>query len=178
MKLKFLVVSFAVLLSACSTFSSKKDEPKVNTEFMGGNIKVSYNFSGDLDSLTSSGVAKVTSTLPSAADEAYLVATLQARKQIVEFMKVEVENSSFVNAVSKTLQDSENDSGRTVNTNVTAKIASEVQDNIRQNSKALLKGTYVDSKSYDPSTHTVKVVVKTSLRDLDTSKQLSRLMGN
>ena len=104
--------------------------------------------------------------------------TLQARKQIVEFMKVEVENNSFINAVSKTLQDSESDSGRTVSTNVTAKIASEVQDNIRQNSKALLKGTYVDSKSYDASTHTVKVVVKTSLRDLDTSKQLARMMGN
>jgi|694.fasta_scaffold00352_62 hypothetical protein len=178
MKLKFLVVSLAVLLSACSTFSSKKDEPKVNTEFMGGSIKVSYTLSGDLESVTSSGVAKVTSTLPSAPDEAYLVATLQARKQLVEFMKVELESTSFVTAVSKTLQDSESESDKTVKSNVSAKIASDVQDNIRQNSKALLKGTYVESKTYDPSTRTVKVIVKTSLRDLDTSKQLARMMGN
>lgn len=174
---KLVILATAIMLSACSTFSSKKDEPRVNTDFMGGNIKVSYTLTGEFESLTSSGVAKVTSNLPSAVEEAYLVATLQARKQIVEFMKVEVENSNFIKAVAETLQEGVNVNG-TPDNKVTSKIASELQDNIRQSSKAILTGTFVSDKSYDPSTRSVKVVVKASVKDTETAKQFSRLMGN
>jgi hypothetical protein len=174
---KLIVVIAAVMLSACSTFSQKKDEPKVNTDFMGGNIKVSYSLTGEFQSLTSSGVAKVTSNLPSAVDEAYLVATLQARKQIVEFMKVEVENSNFIRAVAESLQEGVNTNGSPDN-KVTSKIATELQDNIKQQSKAILTGTYVSDKSYDASTRSVKVVIKTGVKDNEVAKQVSRMMGN
>ena len=174
---KIVIVSAAVLLTACSTLGGKKDEPKVNTDFMGGNIRVSYTLTGEFESLTSSGVAKVTSTLPSAVDEAYLVATLQARKQIVEFMKVEVENSNFIRAVAESLQEGVNTNGSPDN-KVTSKIATELQDNIRQQSKAILIGTYVADKSYDAGSRTVKVVIRTSVKDNDTAKQVSRMMGN
>jgi hypothetical protein len=174
---KIVIVSAAVLLTACSTLGGKKDEPKVNTDFMGGNIRVSYTLTGEFESLTSSGVAKVTSTLPSAVDEAYLVATLQARKQIVEFMKVEVENSNFIRAVAESLQEGVNTNGSPDN-KVTSKIATELQDNIRQQSKAILVGTYVADKSYDAGSRTVKVVIRTSIKDNDTAKQVSRMMGN
>lgn len=174
---KLIVMFTAVMLSACSTFSQKKDEPKVNTDFMGGNIKVSYSLTGEFQSLTSSGVAKVTSNLPSAVDEAYLVATLQARKQIVEFMKVEVENSNFIRAVAESLQEGVNTNGSPDN-KVTSKIATELQDNIKQQSKAILTGTYVSDKSYDASTRSVKVVIKTGVKDNEVAKQVSRMMGN
>jgi hypothetical protein len=174
---KLFVMFTAVMLSACSTFSPKKDEPKVNTDFMGGNIKVSYTLTGEFESLTSSGVAKVTSNLPSAVDEAYLVATLQARKQIVEFMKVEVENSNFIRAVAESLQEGVNTNGSPDN-KVTSKIATELQDNIKQQSKAILTGTYVSDKSYDASTRSVKVVIKTGVKDNEVAKQVSRMMGN
>ena len=166
-----------VLVAGCSTFGSKKDEPKVNTDFMGGAIKVSYTLTGNFESLTSSGTAKVTSTLPSAVEESYLIATLQARKQLVEFMKVEVENSNFIKAVAESLQEGVNVNGSPDN-KITSKIASELQDNIRQQSKAILTGTYVADRSYDPGTRTVKVVIKTGVRDVETAKQVYRLMGN
>lgn len=175
---KIVILSAAVMLTACSTLGgSKKDEPKVNTDFMGGNIRVSYTLTGEFESLTSSGVAKVTSTLPSAVDEAYLVATLQARKQIVEFMKVEVENSNFIRAVAESLQEGVNTNGSPDN-KVTSKIATELQDNIRQQSKAILIGTYVADKSYDAGSRTVKVVIKTGVKDNEVAKQVSRMMGN
>ena len=174
---KIVIVSAVVFLTACSTLSGKKDEPKVNTDFMGGNIRVSYTLTGEFESLTSSGVAKVTSTLPSAVDEAYLVATLQARKQIVEFMKVEVENSNFIRAVAESLQEGTNTNGSPDN-KVTSKIATELQDNIRQQSKAILIGTYVADKSYDAGSRTVKVVIRTGVKDAEVAKQVSRIMGN
>lgn len=174
---KFVIVALAVMLSACSTFTAKKDEPTVNTNFMGGSIKITYKINGELDTLTSSGTAKVTSTLPSAVEEAYLVATLQARKQIVEFMKVEVENSNFIKAVAESLQEGVNVNG-TPDNKVTSKIATELQDNIRQQSKAILTGTFVSDKSYDPATRTVKVVIKTGPEDAAIAKAVYRMMGN
>jgi len=174
---KFLAVLAIMFVTGCSTFSDKKDEPKVNTDFMGGAIKISYTLMGDFESLTSSGTAKVTSTLPSAVDEAYLIATLQARRQLVEFMKVEVENSSFIKAVAESLQEGVN-TNNLPNNKVTSKIASDLQDNIRQKSKAILTGTYVFDRSYDSGTRTVKVVVKTGVKDVKTAQQVYRLMGN
>ncbi len=175
---KFVAALAIVFVTGCSTIGGgKKDQPKVNTDFMGGAIKVSYTLTGDFESLTSSGTAKVTSTLPSAVEESYLIATLQARKQIVEFMKVEVENSNFIKAVAESLQEGVNVNGSPDN-KVTSKIASELQDNIRQQSKAILTGTYVADRSYDPGTRTVKVVIKTGVRDAETAKQVYRLMGN
>lgn len=175
---KFVAVLAIALLAGCSSMGNRqKDQPKVNADFMGGSIRMTYTMTGEFESLTSSGVAKVTSTLPSAVDEAYLVATLQARKQIVEFMKVEVENSNFIRAVAESLQEGVNINGSPDN-KVTSKIASELQDNIRQQSKAILTGTYVADKSYDPGSRTVKVLIKTGVKDAETAKQVYRLMGN
>ena len=48
------VVSAVVLLSACSSFGNKKVEGKdsVTSEFMGGDIKITYNKMGQFESLT------------------------------------------------------------------------------------------------------------------------------
>ena len=58
------------------------------------------------------------------------------------------------------------------------KITSELQENLKQKTEAILRGTYVESKEFDKGTSTIKVVVKSSTRDIDTAKNLSRLMGN
>ena len=57
-------------------------------------------------------------------------------------------------------------------------ITNELQENIKQKTNAILRGTYVESKEFDKGTSTVKVVVKSSVKDIEVSKQLSRLMGN
>jgi hypothetical protein len=175
---RLAVVSVLLFMSACSTFkTADKNEPKVNTEFVGGNIKITYNRSGEIDSITSSGSAKVTSTLPSAADEAYTIATLQARKQLADFIRVELESGNFIETVSKSLQEGEDDAGQ-VSQNVKSNIAINVRNNIRQNSKAFLRGTYVENKEYDSTSRTIRVTVKSSVRDVAASRELSKMMGN
>mgnify|MGYP000722259006 FL=1 len=54
---KLAIVAVAVSLTACSTFSSKKDERSVKSEFFGGDIKVTYKMSGEFESISSSGTA-------------------------------------------------------------------------------------------------------------------------
>ena len=58
------------------------------------------------------------------------------------------------------------------------KITSDLQENLKQKTEAILRGTYVESKEFDKGSSTIKVVVKSSTRDIDTAKNLSRLMGN
>lgn len=168
----------AVMLSACSTFGGKKDERNVKSEFFGGDIKVTYTFSGDFESIASSGTGKVTSNAPDAVEKAYIVATLRARKQIADFMKAEVESEKFKQTVYESLQEAEEEFKASSAAVTKDKIASNLQENIKQKSAAILRGTYVESKEFDKGTSTVKVVVKSSVKDIETAKNLSRLMGN
>jgi hypothetical protein len=64
------------------------------------------------------------------------------------------------------------------NAEVNSNIAYQVQENIKSKSKALLQGVYVESKKFDTSTNTVRVVVKTGMKDIATAKQIRSMMGN
>jgi hypothetical protein len=175
---KIAVVSSIVLLSACSTLTSKVDGPEsVTAEFMGGDLKVTFSKDGKFQSLQSSGTARVTSTLPSATEDAFVVATLRAKQQIAEFMKDEVEGDRFTNTLAKNIQTGNDVNGQVIN-EVNTKIAKEVQENIKSKSKALLQGVYVESKKFNNSTNTVRVTVKTGSNDIAVAKQIRSMMGN
>jgi len=177
---KLFIISSVVMLSACSSVPLQKteDAPTIKTEFLGGSIKVSYDKStGEVKLLESMATAKLVSTLPNAVDESFIVATLRARKQIVEFMKTEIESEKFSEAIFDTLQKSEvanKDKSSEVNHN----ISQAVRQSIRQKSNGILKGTYVSEKVYDDSTKTVRVVVRSSDQDVEVAKRVSRMMGN
>jgi len=175
---KLAVVSTVVLLSACSTMTSKVDGPEsVTAEFMGGDIKVTFNKDGQFESLQSAGTARVTSTLPSATEDAFVIATLRAKQQIAEFMKEEVEGDRFTNTLTDNMQKGSDINGQVVN-EVNTNIAKQVQENIKSKSKAILQGVYVESKKFDNSTNTVRVTVKTGTNDIAVAKQVRSMMGN
>jgi hypothetical protein len=179
-EMKSLVIALLVVsLSACSTFGDKRVEgpESVTAEFMGGDLKVKFNKDGQFESLQSAGTAKVTSSLPSATEEAFIVATMRAKQQVVEFMKNELEGDKFTNTATDSLQKSQAFSG-SANTEVNSNIAYQVQESIRSKSKAILQGVYVESKKFDNATNTVRVVVKTGTKDIETAKQIRSLMGN
>jgi outer membrane protein assembly factor BamE (lipoprotein component of BamABCDE complex) len=183
MKKLMIAVMVAAALSGCSTIKNmtgqSEEKPKaVVSEFLGGNIKVTYKSDGEFESMTSSHSIKLTGGLPYSQDEAYQVAILKARKQMVEFMKVDLESEKFTKTVFNNLQQSTSEDRKETANTVNAKIAGELQSSIKQKSSAMLKGTYVEGKSYDASTNSITVVVKTSTKDVETAKSLSRLMGN
>lgn len=177
--MKYLsMIVLAVMLSACSSFGSKKDERSVKSEFFGGDIKVIYTMGGQFESISSSGTARVTSNAPDAAEKAFIVASLRARQQMVEFMKLDLESEKFKQTVYNSLQEAEEELKVASTTVIKDTITSELQENIKQRTNAILRGTFVDSKVFDKSTSTVKVVVKSSTKDIEAAKNLSRLMGN
>ena len=86
---KVLIMGLLVSLVGCSTFSGKKveDNDSVTSEFMGGEIKITYDKNGQFESMQASGASRVTSTLPSAREDAFIVAKMRAQQKMVEFMK-------------------------------------------------------------------------------------------
>jgi hypothetical protein len=173
------VVSAVVLLSACSTLGNKKIEGKdsVNSEFMGGEIKITYNKDGQFESMTASGSARMTNTLPSGQEEAFIIAKLRAQQKMVEFMKNELDSERFKKTVYESLQEGQT-IGNQSNNEVNSKIVANVQEDIKTKSRGILKGVHIESKSFNTETQTVLVVVKTGVKEITTANQIRSLMGN
>jgi hypothetical protein len=176
---KIIVVSAVVLLSACSTTAQKKVEgpESVTAEFMGGDVKVTFNKDGEFEMMQAAGTARVTSKLPSAREEAFIIANMRAKQKIVEFMKNDLEGDKFANTATESLQVSQAFTGQ-ANTEVNSKIAFQVQENIKSKSKAILQGVSVESKSFDSGENIVRVVVRTGAKEINVAKQVRSMMGN
>lgn len=171
---KLLPILLIVLVASCST--AEKNENNFSSNFIGGDIKISFNKNGEFESLTSKAVAKVTSDLPSAKDEAVTLATVRARRNIAEFLKTEVQSDRFITTVSSTIQESESEN-KTPNMKENAKIAYEVRENIKQRSNAILQGTYVEIESYDEIQQSITVIVRAGNKESGASRGLRKAMG-
>ena len=176
---KLAVVSAVVLLSACSSFGDKRVEKNdsVTAEFLGGEIRITYNKDGQFESMTASGSARMTNTLPSGQEEAFIIAKLRAQQKMVEFMKNELESERFKKTVYESLQEGQTIGGQ-ANNEVNSKIAANVQEDIRTKQKGILKGVHIESKAFDKETRTVLVTVKTGVKEIATANQVRALMGN
>ena len=106
-----------------------------------------------------------------------IVANLRAKQKVVEFMKNELEGDKFTKTVYNSLQEGQAINNQ-ANNEVNTKIAGDVQENIKSKTKAILQGVYVESKKFDTATNTVRVVVKTGTKDIQTAKEMRMLMGN
>ena len=180
MKKSYLLIGLiALFVSACSPTpepEAQKVKAPIKTEFLGGGLTIAYDEDGEFQSITSVSASKVTSTLPSAVEEALKIATLKARRQIAEFINTEVQSDRFTSSISDSLQ-----AAQTLNDDTTSKlrntIALKVRENITQKSSQILKGTFVQSEKHDAEKDQVIVTVVTGVNSVGTSNQLKKLMS-
>jgi hypothetical protein len=177
MKLFSIIFVSIFLLGACTSppvpKESKANAP-IKTEFLGGGLTIAYDKDGGFKSITSVSSSKVTSTLPSAVEEAIKIATLKARRQIAEFINTEVKSDRFTSSISDSLQASQTSDGDDTS-KIRNTIALKVRENITQKSSQILKGTFVQSEKHDIDKNLVVVTVVTGIGTVGTSKQLKKL---
>ena len=163
------------LLVGCSSTPDKVPE-RTQSDFMGGGITLVYTDDGDLKGISSTATAPVIGNLPSSMDQAISVATLKARRQIAEFIQVEVTSNRFMTTVSRDLQQSEsfNDSQ---NQQVAMNIVNELRDNIRQRSQQILRGTVVEKEDYNSLNRTVAVTVVAGKKQSETASAVRGMMA-
>ena len=151
-----IIVLGVHLMSGCATVDLKKES---RIELNGGAITISYSKDGEFLSLESRAIAKVTSSLPNARDEAATIATLRARRQIVEFLKTDIESEQFLKTVTNSDQKSDESDGLAKAKSVRADISYTLRESLRQRSSGVIQGSYVISEKYDPSANVITVKV-------------------
>lgn len=173
---KVLLVSLIALMTGCASTSEKElFDKSVNVPFMAGEVLLTISKDGQFESLTASGVARVTSSLPSAREEAFIIANLRAKQKIVEFMETEMEGEKFIKTTTSSIQNARALGGPSMG-DVDSSIAYNVQENISSKARSILRGTYVESSTFDPNANTLKVTVRTGAREIGVSSQVRSLM--
>jgi hypothetical protein len=172
------VLFLAASLAACSSIKPKPETTEtVQVPFMDGEVVVTFTKDGQFESMTSSASTRLTSNLPTSREEAAIVANLRAKQRIVEFLETEVEGERFVTTATKSLQQSQSFGGPE-SAELNAEIAQNVQQEIRQKSKAILRGVHTQSVVFDEKSRFVKVTVRTGAKEIATAKQVRAMMGN
>jgi hypothetical protein len=167
--------SLVVVLALGCTMTPNHQSNSESIQVLQGGLSIIYKSSGEFESLTSTATAPVVSDLPSARDEAVTVATLRARKQISEFLNVEINSEQFTENLTNSVQESSEILG-TRDKTVQGKIVTQLKETIQQKSSSILKGTNVESAVYDPTSKTVTVKVSTGTQSTTTSRTLKNLM--
>ena len=170
-----ILLGFIVwILAGCSSLASKQED-LITSAFVGGALKVTYTSNGEFKSLESSASAQVVGDLPSSREQAVAIATAKARRQVAEFIKTEIESERFYQGISDDTQQL-NQENTSKDRSVSANIANNHREQIKQKSSGVLKGTYVAKESFNETAKVITVVVKSSKEDIGISKSLKKDM--
>lgn len=180
MKKLILVALLATAVSACSTTKLSEADPvskeavKYTQEF--GKVEVTFNDKGDWESLKSSATASVPLEDPMALEQAMNLASMRAKRNIVQFMKVDLQSSetteTLTNALAKDVTaDDQKSRERAGN------IASKIQEKIAVQADGILKGAYISDRKVSSDNKVVVVTMQVDKRSMRAAQQFRAAMG-
>ena len=178
-KLAFAAV-IALALSACSTTKlgdmdgTSSDAIKYTQDF--GKVEVTFNDKGDWDSLKSTATSSVPIDVDMGLEQGMNVATMRAKRNIVEFLNQDLKSNKTTDTITKALaknvsEDNEMSKQRAAN------IATEIQEKISVQADGILKGVYVTDRKVSPDGKTVAVTVQVDKRSMRAAQQVRASFG-
>ena len=180
MKKVILVAAMAVVLSACSSMKSvdldpvSKDAIKYTQEF--GKVEVTFNDKGDWESIKSTGTSAIPLNDNAALEQAMNVATLRAKRNIVEFTQTDLQSSksheAITNALAKDVSSDDNKSRERA-----GNIATKIQEKIAVQSDGLLKGVYITDRKISGDKTMAVVTVQVDKRSMRAAQQVRTAFG-
>lgn len=180
MKKLLSIAVLALAVSACSTTKLSdidpisKDAVKYTQDF--GKVEVTFNDKGDWESIKSSGTAAVPLDDNAALEQAMNLATMRAKRNIVEFMKTDLQSNktteSITNALAKDVTSDDAKSRERA-----GNIATKIQEKIAVQADGILKGAYVSDRKISSDTKTVVVTIQVDKRSMRAAQQFRAAMG-
>jgi hypothetical protein len=179
--MKKLIIALAVLsLAACSSTklsdvdSTSNDAVKFTQDF--GKVEVTFNDKGDWESLKSSATSSVPINVDLGLEQGMNVATMRAKRNIVEFINSDLKSNKTSDTITKALaknvaSDDESSKQRAAN------IATEITEKISVQADGILKGVYIVDRKVSPDQKTVSVTVAVDKRSMRAARQLRVAMG-
>jgi hypothetical protein len=150
-KSKIAFATFAlVMIAGCSTVNSKQTSNAMHEQTV-GSITITYS-GDDWIKISSVGTAPVHDQSPHSVSEAAKIAALHAKSNITDFMNNSVSSSSTTNTDSKSKVN-------TVASDNDMSVLTNVVENIRSSSSAVLRGVQVANQTATDNFVQVEVVV-------------------
>ncbi|BEV72983.1 hypothetical protein THUN1379_24650 [Paludibacterium sp. THUN1379] len=149
--------------------------------FAGGRLKLVFDAQGRWLSVSSTATVPMLSALPGAGEEALTVAEMKARRQIAEFLQVEVASRRSVTVLSQTLQSQQPQAPadgavdeEASPSSVSAGIARRLSERLVQSSRAMLRGTVLAGSQLDVANRQAVVTVRVDRQSLSAATGLQQ----
>jgi 2',3'-cyclic-nucleotide 2'-phosphodiesterase (5'-nucleotidase family) len=180
MKKLILVTAVALALSACSTTKvsldeTSKDAVKYTQEF--GKVEITFNDKGEWETLKSTGTSAIPLTDNAALEQAMNVATMRAKRNIVEFIQTDLNSSksheAITNALAKDVSSDENKTRERA-----GNIATKIQEKIAVEANGIVKGVYITDRKISNDKSMAVVTVEVSKKSMRAAQQVRNSFGS
>ena len=180
MKKLILVTAVALALSACSTTKvsldeTSKDAVKYTQEF--GKVEITFNDKGEWETLKSTGTSAIPLTDNAALEQAMNVATMRAKRNIVEFIQTDLNSSKSheanTNALAKDVSSDENKTRERA-----GNIATKIQEKIAVEANGIVKGVYITDRKISNDKSMAVVTVEVSKKSMRAAQQVRNSFGS
>ena len=180
MKKLILVTAVALALSACSTTKvsldeTSKDAVKYTQEF--GKVEITFNDKGEWETLKSTGTSSIPLTDNAALEQAMNVATMRAKRNIVEFIQTDLNSSksheAITNALAKDVSSDENKTRERA-----GNIATKIQEKIAVEANGIVKGVYIVDRKISGDKSMAVVTVEVSKKSMRAAQQVRNSFGS
>lgn len=171
---KVFIVALAVFLSACKSVPlddnyPSKDAIRYTQEF--GKVEVTYTDEGDWLEIKSTASANVVNSEDAALEQAMNVATMRAKRNIVEFMTTQLQSKKSLDSITDSLTKDGDEKEKN------SKIAVQIVEKITEQSDGILRGVYVVDRKVSSDSKTVAVIVRVDKRSMRAANNIKRSMG-
>ena len=216
------MAAVALFATGCSSFGNKTPAPvtkienkletkpdikKAEAEFLetAGTVQLQFSEEGDWLLIKTSGTAPINFNHAQGREDAFLLATMRAKRNLVEFLNNDVKSGKAVENITKTaLKDivsSNSNENRKRNKdtktdelfgsdtevdnsqysqeerNRANKISQSVTETINDNSQGILRGAYIANRSIDRESNMVSVTVMVSKKSINTAALIRTQMN-
>jgi hypothetical protein len=179
MKKILSIAVIALAVSACSTTKLadvdpvSKDAVKYTQDF--GKVEVTFN-NDTWTEIKSTATAAIPINDDAGLEQAMNIATMRAKRNIVEFMTTELKNNKTVDVMTNSLAKEVSDNDQKSKEKA-ANIATKVTEKMVEDSNGILRGSYVKERKVSSDTRVVSVVVQVDKRSVRAASQLRASMG-
>ena len=172
--MKYVMLLSVVLISACA--NNKKmteadalpetvmEKPSMITDL--GKVKVTFSDRGQWESLESTATANVSLDSDVGIEQSMNLATLRAKRNIVEFIETEITASKTTETFVDTLVKQQ------LSVDAAANLTSKVTESIKEDSSGIIRGAYISDRKLLDKTRTVSVTVVVDRKTLAVSSML------
>jgi PBP1b-binding outer membrane lipoprotein LpoB len=167
------VAVIALALSACSTTKPTgevtEDGVKLAKNF--GKVEVSFSTFGEWKSIKSSASATVPIEHDAGIEQAMNLATMRAKRNIVEFIQSDLKSKKTTDSMTDALVD------HNVNKDKAAKLSTKITESIVEESAGIVRGAYIDDRRISDDGKNVTVTIIVDKRSLESSSKIRALLN-